>query len=77
MTDKDTADMINQCISEIQMLQAQVAALTPKAAAYDLITKILGLIPPPSQGYGIDIIWQLRKRLEELQPKVADAGSPA
>lgn len=77
MTDKDTAEMIQRCIEEITGLQNRLAALAPRADAYEAITKILNLLPQPSQGYGVDIVWQLRKELAELQPKpneVADEG---
>lgn len=75
MTDKDVADMIHRSIEEITMLRGQIDALRPRAEAYDLITKILNLQPAPSQGYGVDIVWQLKKQLAELQPAVEVAAA--
>lgn len=77
MTDKDVQDMAQLCIEEISMLRSQVAALQPRADAYDSIERILRLIPQPAQGYGEDIVWRLRKQIEELQPKneVAEADA--
>ncbi|HEX8400485.1 MAG TPA: hypothetical protein VF628_02150 [Allosphingosinicella sp.] len=59
------------------MLRNQVAALAPQAEAYVLISKILNLLPQPSQGYGEDIIWRLKKEIAELQPKAEVAGATA
>lgn len=54
------------------MLRHEIAILSPKAHAYDQITTVLGLLPKPSQGYGEDIIWRLKKQLEELNPEIAE-----
>lgn len=72
MTDKDTIEMIEQCIAEIESLRRANAELAPKAHAYDAITQILGLLPGESQGYAPDIVWRLRKQIDELQPKVEE-----
>jgi hypothetical protein len=64
--------MICRCIEEISMLRHEIATLSPKAHAYDQITTVLGLLPKPSQGYGEDIIWRLKKQLEELKPEIAE-----
>lgn len=74
MTDQDAIQMIERCISEIEMLRRANAEFAPKAHAYDAITQILGLIPGPSQGYAEDIVWRLRKQIEELQPKVEETA---
>lgn len=71
MTDKDTIDMIQRCIEEITMLRNQIAVLRPKADAYDTVTQILGLLPRGEQGYGVDLVWQLRNQIKELQPQPA------
>ncbi|MGK2908789.1 MAG: hypothetical protein ACSLE1_03170 [Sphingobium sp.] len=73
MTDKDVIDMTQRCIEEISMLRDEVARLAPKADAYDAITSILGLLPRPSQGYGEDIVWRLKKQIAEL---TANAVAP-
>jgi hypothetical protein len=77
VTDKDAAQMIQRCIEEIQGLQNQVAVLSPKAAAYETVTQILGLLPRPQQGYGEDMIWRLRNELAKLQPKPEVATAEA
>lgn len=74
MTDKETAQMIEHCIGEIEALRAHVAELAPAASAYRSITKILGLLPEPSQGFGEDVVWRLRKHLEELRPKAVEVA---
>lgn len=66
MKDKDVIQMIDRVCDEITTLRQRVAVLEPKAHAYDAITDILGLLPRPSQGYGEDIIWRLRKEQEQL-----------
>lgn len=75
MTDHDTAEMIQRCIDEISVLRAERDRLAPRAEAYGLIGKIIGLIPERQQGYGEDIIWQLKKELADLQPKVEPAAA--
>lgn len=67
--------MMQRCCHEIQDLRAQVARLQPKAEAYDNIAIILRLIPGPSQGYGEDFVYTLKKRIEELQPKPEPANA--
>lgn len=69
MTDKDTADMIDRCISEIESLRIQVAVLKPRSDAYGMVEQILSLLPRQSQGHGEDIVWKLKRQLEELKPK--------
>ena len=77
MTDKDVIDLIQRCIEEIEVLRRDNERLRPKAEAYQAITAILGLLPQPNQGYGDDIVWRLRKQIEELQPKPAEAPATA
>lgn len=67
MNNKDTIDMIHRCIEEIEMQRREIDRLRPKAEAYDAITVILGLLSKPPQGYGEDIVWRLRKQLDELR----------
>lgn len=77
MTDKDTIDMINQCIDEITRLRNQVALLQPKADAYATVEQILGLLPQPQQGYGVDLVWKLKKQIEGLTPKPETGAADA
>lgn len=65
MTPTDTIQMMERCAAEIQGLRAQIERLTPKAEAYDSIRLILGLLPAPSQAYGEDLAWMLRKAIAD------------
>lgn len=64
---QEALQIMERCTEEIRSLRIQRDALQPKAAAYDLIAKILGLLPEPSRGYGEDVVWKLEKRIAELQ----------
>ena len=66
MNDKDAADMMLRCAEEIEHQRAIIAALRPRAEAYDAICSILGLLPKTSQGYGEDLAWRLRKEASAL-----------
>lgn len=68
---KTQAQMLNRLGGEIKELQATVAALAPKAEAYDLLKKVLGLVPGPSQGYGEDIHWVIRTELTKIEAEIA------
>lgn len=59
---------------EIRELRRQVAVLEPKARAYDALVTVIGFLPRQSQGYGVDIAWQLDQRVAELRKdaQVAD-----
>lgn len=77
MTDKEMIGVMERSIAEIEMLRRENDRLRPKADAYDSITAILGLLPQPPQGFGEDIVWGLRKKIEELQPKPGVCGAEA
>jgi hypothetical protein len=66
---REAIEMMNRCKHEIQNLRARIAALEPKADAYDKLAIVLGLLPRPSVGMGEDLVWTLDKRIRELQPK--------
>lgn len=68
MENKEAVEMMSRCAAEITQLRAEIDRLSPRAAAYDSISDILRLLPKPSQGYGEDLLWNLRKRIKELQP---------
>lgn len=76
MHDKEAAEMMNRCVSEITSLRRQIDTLAPKADAYDSITTILRLLPRPSQGYGEDLVWALKKRIDELAKAETNPVSP-
>lgn len=72
MRDKDAIDMMRRCAEEIKGLRKAQDVLGPKAEAYDLINKIMGLVPGLSRGYGEDLVWKLERKIKELeedQPK--------
>ncbi|MDE2022101.1 MAG: hypothetical protein KGI71_04320 [Patescibacteria group bacterium] len=66
MDDREAKEMMQRSIAEIEMLRREVGQLRPQAEAYQAITQILSLLPQKSQGYGEDLVWKLRKRIEEL-----------
>ena len=67
MNNTEAVQMLQRCSEEIRLLRAQRDALAPKAEAYDLLLKIMGLLPGQSRGYGEDLVWRLEKRIAELQ----------
>ncbi len=69
MDNKEAIQMMERCADEIKTLREQIRVLSPKADAYDTIHEIVGLLPKHSQGYGEDLVWLLKKKIAELQPK--------
>lgn len=69
MEDKEAIEMMNRCIDEIQTQRRIVEHLSPKAEAYEVIRDIVRMQPRATQGYGEDLVWRLKKKIEELQPK--------
>jgi hypothetical protein len=70
MEDKEAIEMMQRCIEEIQTQRMLVERLAPKAEAYEVIRDISrAMLPRTSQGYGEDLVWRLKKKIEELQPK--------
>lgn len=67
MHDSEAIQMMRRSSSEIKDLRAQCDRLAPKAQAYDLLTKILDLLPGRSQGYTEDLAYALDKRIKELE----------
>lgn len=69
MPSQEAIEMMERCKYEIQNLRARIAALEPKAAAYDDISAIIRPLPKASQGYSEDLVWVLDKRIKELNMK--------
>lgn len=69
MDNKEAIDIMNRCIDEIQTQRRIVEHLSPKAEAYEVIRDIVRMQPRQSQGYGEDLVWRLKKKIEELRPK--------
>lgn len=69
MEDKEAVQMIQRCIEELQTQRNVINRLQPQAEAYEVIRDVVRMTPKPSQGMGEDLIWQLRRKIEDLQPK--------
>lgn len=69
MEDKEAVDMMQRCMHEIEAQRQVIARMRPNAEAYEIIRGIVGMLPKPSEAYGEDLVWILRKRIQELQPK--------
>lgn len=72
MTNTEAIEMMMRCKEEILSLRRTIDRLTPKADAYDQMSKVLNLLPERSQGMGVDLAWSLQKRIEELQSGLGD-----
>lgn len=59
-------EMARRASAEIKSLRNQIAALEPKAHAYDQLSTVLGFLPRQSRGYGEDLAYMLDKRVAEL-----------
>lgn len=68
MTNAEAIEMMNRCVNEMTGLRGEIERLQPKAEAYDNVATILRLLPQPSRGAGVDLIWTLKNRIEELKP---------
>ncbi len=69
MNDKEAIEMMHRCIDEIETQRRLVERLSPKAEAYEVIRDIVQMGPKQTQGYSEDLIWRLKKKIAELQPK--------
>lgn len=72
MIDQEALEMMQRCKHEIIILRQQIDYLRPKAEAYDNISSILSLLPPPSRTMGEDLIWTLDKRIQEINQKIKE-----
>jgi hypothetical protein len=70
MHDKEAIDMMERCMGEITSLRREVDELRPKADAYDSIKQILGMMPSRSIGMGEDLVWRLKKRIEQTKDEM-------
>jgi len=69
MDDKDAIEMMQRCVHELEDYRRTIARLQPNAEAYEVIRDIIRMTPKPSQGYGEDLVWRLKKKIAELEPK--------
>lgn len=66
MSRPELLNLLRSAHDEIIQLRRQVTALEPRAIAYDNINRIIGMMPAPSQGYGIDVAWQIKQVVETI-----------
>ncbi len=76
MHDKEAIDMMLRCKGEIESLRIIISKLQPKADAYDNLSIVLHLLPQPSQGYGEDLVWRLKNKIDELEKALATEIKP-
>jgi hypothetical protein len=74
MEDREAIEMMTRCMEAIRGQRRHIQAIEPQAEAFRVISKIVGLIPGPSQGYGEDLAWMLEKRIKELKANEADGN---
>lgn len=75
ISNSEAIQMMNRCKNEILTLRATIKHLQPKADAYDNISAILRLLPPPSVGMGEDVVWTLDQRIRELTQPAQTQGA--
>lgn len=66
MGNEEARAMMNLSIVEIRQLRERIAYLQPKADAYDVLSKVMSLIPDRSQPMERDLVWMLEARIKEL-----------
>lgn len=73
---RNFVDMGRRAASEIKHLRERIAALQPKADAYDLMSKVVHhSLPGAPQGYSEDIAWRIEKEIEKVQAEdIAETG---
>jgi len=70
MNDKEAIDMMYRCISELEMKRQVISVLQPQAEAYEVIRDIVRMANRGGgMSVGEDLVWRLKKKIEELQPK--------
>jgi hypothetical protein len=70
MHDKEAIDMMERCVQELQLQRNTINVLEPRAEAYEVIHDIVRMSSRRgSMVAGEDLIWRLKKKIEELQPK--------
>lgn len=63
----DAAKALTRSVIEIKDLRCQLSLLRPKAEAYDMLYKVLNLMPSAPQVFGDDVVWFIEKEIERLQ----------
>lgn len=70
MLRREFIDMMNRCKSEISQQRRFIADIRPRAEAYDLLTKVIGLIPGRGEACGEDLVWRLEQRIKKLEDEI-------
>lgn len=73
MEDKEALNMMRRCLSDIEQLRAERDRLAPLAEAYAVLRDVVRMVPKPSQGYGEDIAWVLKDRIQKIEDANKDA----
>ncbi len=77
MHNKEALEMMYRCKDEFESLRRHIAQLEPKAVAFDLINKVMSYVPDRnSQGYGEDIVWVLKRRINEIEAQEKEPLPP-
>ncbi len=67
-TNSEAVQLMNQCIGEITMLRAEIGRLAPKAEAYDVLCKVVDMIPDiRPRSASVDLVWSLQCRIEDIE----------
>ena len=75
MDEKDTKDLLNRAIEEIESLRRRNELLSAKVEMIDLFAATLFSKPAMSgQGFAPDVVFELRRRVSEIE---ADDTAPA
>ena len=69
MENKEAIDMMERCVIELENQRQVINRLQPNAEAYEVIRDIVRMVPKSSNSYGEDLVWRLKKKIHELQPK--------
>jgi hypothetical protein len=70
MDDKEAMDMMHRCVDELTTNRKTIEYLSVRAEAYEVIRDVVRMASPKSsQGYSEDLVWRLKKKIEELKPK--------
>jgi phage shock protein A len=69
--------MMRRASGEIKELRKIIDAIGPRAEAYEMIKKILSMVPGPGSSAGEDVAWTLDQEANKLEEKLNRARMPA
>jgi hypothetical protein len=69
----DMIKMMRRSASEIKDLRKILDAIGPRAEAYEVIKKILSLVPGPGMGAGEDYVYTLEQEAKKLEERLERA----